>query len=73
MSISIVLLGVIAPIRDLYRFQISKILKPRFVADEISKTAFRPGGISWLIPPMLIVSYLVIRPFLEFWLTVVYF
>ncbi len=72
-SISIALLGVVAPIRELYRFQISRILKPRFVADEISKTAFRLGGMSWLIPPMLIASYLVIRPFLESWLTVVYF
>lgn len=72
-SIFIALLGVISPIKDLYRFQISRILQPRFVADEISKTAFRLGGMSWLIPPMLIVSYLVIRPLLESWLTVVYF
>ncbi|MCK5356474.1 MAG: ABC transporter permease, partial [Methyloprofundus sp.] len=72
-SISIALLGVIAPIRDLYRFQISSILQPRFVAGEISQSAFKLGGLSWLISPMLLASYLVIRPFLESWLTVVYF
>jgi len=72
-SISIALLGVIAPVRDLYRFQISRILQPRFVADDISHSAFKLGGLSWLISPMLLASYLLIRPFLESWLTVVYF
>ncbi len=72
-SISVALLGVIAPIKEIYRFQIAKILQPRFVADEINRSAFGFGGISWLFPPLLIASYLVIRPFLESWLTVVYF
>ena len=72
-SIAVALLGVIGPIKEIYRFQIAKILQPRFVADDIGQASFGLGGISWLMPPLLIASYLVIRPFLESWLTVVYF
>jgi putative ABC transport system permease protein len=73
LSLLIVLLGVIAPVRSLYRFQISQVLQPRFAADEINSRAFRYTGLSWLIPPILLASWLAVRPFLESWLSVVYF
>jgi putative ABC transport system permease protein len=73
LSLLIVLLGVIAPVRTLYRFQISQVLQPRFAADEINSRAFSYTGLSWLIPPLLLASWLAVRPFLESWLSVVYF
>ena len=72
-SFIIVLLGVIAPVRSLYRFQISQVLQPRFAVDEINSRAFSYSGLSWLIPPLLLASWLAVRPFLENWLSVVYF
>jgi len=73
LSLLIVLLGVIAPVRSLYRFQIAQVLQPRFAADEINSRAFSYTGLSWLIPPLLLASWLAVRPFLESWLSVVYF
>lgn len=73
LSLLIVLLGVIAPVRSLYRLQISQVLQPRFAADDINIHAFRYSGFSWLIPPLLLASWLAARPFLESWLSVVYF
>jgi putative ABC transport system permease protein len=73
LSLVIVLLGVIAPVKSLYRFQISQVLQPRFAADEINSRAFSYSGLSWLIPPLVLASWLAVRPFLESWLSVVYF
>lgn len=72
-SISIALLGIITPVKSLYRMQISQSLQPRFAADGLNKNDFRLNGFSWLIPPLLLTSYLTMRPFLESWLSVVYF
>ncbi len=72
-SLFIALIGVFSPVRTIYRFQISQVLQPRFIEGDINKSAFQYSGFSWLIPPMLLVSYLAVRPFLESWLSVVYF
>ncbi len=72
-SLSIVLLGVISPIRTLYRFNIAQVLQPRFIQGGIDKQSFQYSGFSWLISPILFASYLAVRPFLENWLSVVYF
>jgi putative ABC transport system permease protein len=72
-SLLIVLLGVISPVRTLYRLQIAQVLQPRFLAGGIDRGAFHYGGFSWLIGPVLLASYLAVRPFLANWLSVVYF
>ncbi len=72
-SLFIALIGVFSPVRTIYRFQISQVLQPRFIEGDINKSAFQYSGFSWLIPPMLLASYLAVRPFLESWLSVVYF
>ena len=72
-SLLVVLLGVISPIRTIHRFQISQVLQPRFMEGDINQSAFQYTGFSWLIPPLLLASYLAVRPFLESWLSVVYF
>jgi putative ABC transport system permease protein len=72
-SLFIALLGVISPIRTVRRFQISQVLQPRFLESGIDHRAFHYSGFSWLIPPLLFASYLAVRPFLETWLSVVYF
>ena len=69
----IVLVGVFSPVRTIYRLQISQVLQPRFIEGDINKSAFQYTGFSWLIPPILLASYLAVRPFLESWLSVVYF
>ena len=72
-SLLIVLLGVISPVRTLYRFQLAQALQPRFMASEVDAKAFIYSGYSWLVPPVLLGSWLAVRPFLESWLSVVYF
>jgi putative ABC transport system permease protein len=72
-SLLIVLLGVISPVRTLYRLQVAQALQPRFMASEVDAKAFMYNGYSWLVPPVLLGSWLAVRPFLENWLSVVYF
>jgi putative ABC transport system permease protein len=72
-SLFVVLLGVFSPVRSIHRLQISQVLQPRLIEGDINKSAFQYSGFSWLIPPMLLASYLAVRPFLENWLSVVYF
>ena len=72
-SLFIALLGVLSPVKTIYRFQIAQVLQPRFIEGGINKSAFQYTGISWLIPPILLASYVAVRPFLENWLSVTYF
>jgi putative ABC transport system permease protein len=46
------------------------VLQPRFLAEE-SKASGR--GFLWLLPPLLGAGYLIVRPFLQSWLSVVEF
>lgn len=72
-SLLIALLGVISPIRSIFRLQIAQVLQPRFITDEVRSASSHNSGVGWLIPPVLLASYLALRPFLESWLSVIYF
>ena len=72
-SLFIALLGVLSPVKTIYRCHIAQVLQPRFIEGDINKSAFQYTGLSWLIPPVLLASYLAVRPFLESWLSVAYF
>jgi hypothetical protein len=73
-SVAIALLGVVAPLRSLYRMQIAEVLQPRFMAQDVNRDSFRRLGLSWLLLlPLLIMSYIALRPFVQSWLSVVQF
>ena len=71
-GILIALLGVVAPIVNLYHIQIAQVLQPRFSSDNIDTSNFQTKGFAWILPPLILISYLMIRPFLASWLSVVY-
>ena len=71
-GISIALLGVVTPIVNLYHIQIAQVLQPRFSSDDIGASNFQIKGFAWILPPLLLISYLMVRPFLASWLSVVY-
>ena len=71
-SVTIALTGVIGPCVNLYRMQIAQILQPRFSSDTIDAIKFQAKGFGWMLPPLLLISYMVVRPFLASWLSVVY-
>lgn len=71
-SLSVALLGVVSPIISIYRLKLSQVLQPRFLPS-FYKTSLSVDGISWLIPPLLLTTYIAIRPFLASWLSVIYF
>ncbi|MCP3867271.1 MAG: ABC transporter permease [Gammaproteobacteria bacterium] len=71
-GMGVALLGVWSPIRNFYRLQIAQVLQPRFM--ESTTGIERPeAGFTWLIPALLAASYIAIRPFMQEWLSVVYF
>jgi putative ABC transport system permease protein len=72
-SLLIAVLGVISPMRTIHRLQLPQVLQPRFVEVDLDQEAFEYRGFSWLIPPLLLATYLALRPFLQDWLSVVYF
>jgi putative ABC transport system permease protein len=72
-SIFIVLLGVFSPIRGIYQLSIAEALQPRLLGRDLGERALTSPAFTWLIPPFLAAAYLGVRPFLESWLSVVYF
>ena len=72
-SIIIVLLGVLSPIRGIFRLEIAEVLQPRLVGTDLGERALTSPALTWLIPPFLAITYLGVRPLLESWLSVVYF
>jgi putative ABC transport system permease protein len=72
-SVTIALMGVIGPIRVLYRMEIAQVLQPRFLLEDLPKGTKTLLGLSWLLPPILAAAYLLSRPFLISWLSVVHF
>ncbi len=72
-SIVIAVLGVVGPLYSLYRMQIAAVLQPRFLTADIGAEHFTTRSVLWVIPPILAATYLVIRPFLLSWLSVVQF
>lgn len=72
-SLSIVFLGVASPLRDIRRLSIADVLQPRFLTAGERDFAIARRGFGWLIPPMAAAAWIGVRPFLESWLSVVYF
>ncbi|MCB1735403.1 MAG: ABC transporter permease [Gammaproteobacteria bacterium] len=77
LGVLIALTGTIAPLNGLRRLGVGSVLQPRFVAeqgdDEVRETVSARGGFIWLLPALLLAAYLLLRPFLQGWLSVVGF
>jgi putative ABC transport system permease protein len=69
-SVTVALLGIIGPVRSLFRLQVSEVLHPRFLAEQ---SAGRKRGFLWIVPPLIVATYLLVRPFLQSWFSVVQF
>jgi putative ABC transport system permease protein len=72
-SIFIVMIGVLSSIHAIYKLSIAEVLGPRLLARDIGERALTAPALTWLIPPFLAAAYVGLRPFLESWLSVVYF
>ena len=72
-SLVIVYLGVASPLREIQRLSITDVLNPRFLSNGERQAALAQKGFGWLIPPMLAAGWSGMRPFMEDWLSVVYF
>lgn len=72
-SLAIVFLGVLSPLREIRRLSIPDVLQPRFLGNGESALTLGRRGFGWLIPPMAAAMWIGVRPFLESWLSVVYF
>lgn len=72
-SVAVALLGVLGPIRALYRLRVADVLQPRFVSDDLAAPDRSGQGFGWLIPALAAGAYLAARPFLQSWLSVVQF
>ncbi len=72
-SLAIVYLGVASPLREIHRLSIPDVLQPRFLSTGERDVQMAQRGFGWLIPPMLAAGWIGMRPFMESWLSVVYF
>ncbi|MGB0714151.1 MAG: ABC transporter permease, partial [Gammaproteobacteria bacterium] len=72
-GILVALAGVAGPALHLWRLSIRDVLQPRFVAGENELEAGQRGGYGWILVPVLAMAYVMMRPFLKDWLTVVVF
>jgi putative ABC transport system permease protein len=72
-SLVIVYLGVASPLREIHRLSIADVLQPRFLSNGERDVQMAQRGFGWLIPPMLAAGWIGMRPFMESWLSVVYF
>jgi putative ABC transport system permease protein len=72
-SVTIALMGVAGPIRVLYRMEIAQVLQPRFLAENLPTSTKTGLEFAWLLPPVLIAAYVLSRPSLISWLSVVHF
>lgn len=72
-SLVIVYLGVASPLREIHRLSIPDVLQPRFLSTGERDVQIAQRGFGWLIPPMLAAGWIGMRPFMESWLSVVYF
>jgi putative ABC transport system permease protein len=69
-SVLVALLGIVGPVRSLFRLRVSEVLHPRFIAEETREGG---RGVLWLLPPLVAATYVIVRPFLQSWLSVVEF
>ena len=65
--------GVIAPTRQLRRLRVAEVLQPRFVTTDGISARGVGDGLGWLIPAVVAVTYVAVRPLLHSWLSVVAF
>lgn len=72
-SVTVALTGVAGPIRVLYRMEIAQVLQPRFLSEKISINQSTGLGFAWLLPPIIAAAYVLCRPFLISWFSVVHF
>jgi putative ABC transport system permease protein len=72
-SIVIALMGVAGPIREIYRMEIAQVLQPRFLSGDAAIGVPRAASFAWLLPPAIAAIYVLVRPFLISWLSVVQF
>jgi len=72
-SVIIALMGVIGPIRVLYRMEIAQVLQPRFLGEDQADATKSGFGFAWLLLPAIAATYVLVRPFLISWLSVVHF
>jgi putative ABC transport system permease protein len=72
-SIVIALMGVAGPVREIYRMDIAQILQPRFLSGDNAIGTPGAGSFAWLLPPAIAAAYVLVRPFLISWLSVVHF
>ena len=72
-SVTVTLLGVAGPMRSLYQMQVIDVLQPRSIANNATAPHRAARGFLWVLPPLLAATYLMVRPFLLSWLSVVHF
>jgi putative ABC transport system permease protein len=73
LALLVAMAGVIGPARALWRMEIAAVLQPRFIGSDAELGRMHQRGLGWLIPPLLGVAWLLVRPFLASWLNVVHF
>lgn len=72
-SIAVAILGVASPVRASFKMEIARILQPRFLSEEARSAISRSSGFVWLLPAALGAAYVLVRPFLISWMSVVHF
>ena len=73
LGILVSLAGVIGPVRSILKLRIRDVLQPRFVSEDIAAEALKHSGLGWMLMPLTLAAYLMLRPFLHSWLSVVQF
>ncbi len=72
-SVAVAVLGVASPVRAIFRMEIARILQPRFLSEEARTAVARSSGFGWLLPAALAAAYVLVRPFLISWMSIVHF
>ncbi len=72
-SVTIALLGVAGPVRSIFRMEIAQVLQPRFLSEDAQGRDLKATGLWWLLPPAIAATYVLGRPFLISWLSVIHF
>ena len=72
-SVTLTFLGVAGPLRGLFQMQVIDVLQPHSIAHDAATPREAAQGFLWALPPLLAAAYLMTRPFLLSWLSVVHF
>lgn len=73
LGVLVSLAGVMGPVRSILKLKIRDVLQPRFVSEDIASEAWKHSGLGWMLLPLTLAAYLMLRPFLHSWLSVVQF